>query len=136
MRRGVSPREPEKFGRKSSGGMVGAAIVTDTFVPNVLVDDWLIVRLRGRLTNAVRELGVAGLVAMLDAAWVAQGTVERNADAYLRCPSEGRTESGVIGTESVDGRRMDIGKRTAGLSAAGRGIVDGALSDSDMRSER
>ena len=35
-------------------------------VPKVLVEDWLIVRLRGRLRKAVRELGVAGLVADMD----------------------------------------------------------------------
>ena len=35
-RRGVSPSEPEKFGRRSSGGIEGA--VTEGAVPNVLVD--------------------------------------------------------------------------------------------------
>lgn len=34
--RGVTPRVPEKLGRRSRGGMDGAAM--ETVVPNVLVD--------------------------------------------------------------------------------------------------
>lgn len=49
-RRGVTPRDPEKLGRRSSGGRVEDA-VSDADVPKVLVDVELIVRFNGRLKN-------------------------------------------------------------------------------------
>ena len=62
-----------------------------------------------------------------------------NANVCSRCPSEGLAESGVMGTESVEGLRIVTGNSTARSSTDGRGLfcdVVGTISDSEIKSDR